>query len=98
MLTTDRSSALDPGTTLSTDGGDLSVASARPTRTAGSSPSPGSDSREQADALRGLALRAPPLDDPSELWVHDMVGATVVTTGGDTVGRAWRWWPTPPPT
>ena len=86
VLTTDRAERLDPGTTLSTDHGQLRVVSARPHQDRWIVSFAGRHSREQADALRGLALRAPAFDDPSELWVHDMVGATVVTTGGDTVG------------
>ena len=30
---------------------------------------------------------AAPADDPDELWVHQLVGATVVTTTGEAVGR-----------
>jgi 16S rRNA processing protein RimM len=47
----------------------------------------GCTTREHADALRGQALRAAAVEDPAELWVHDMVGAAVVTVGGDSVGR-----------
>ena len=85
-LTTDRVERLDPGTVLSTDRGDLTVDAARPHQDRWIVTFAGYAGREAADGLRGLALRAPALDDPAELWVHDMVGATVVTTAGDTVG------------
>ncbi len=43
--------------------------------------------REDADALRGLALFAEPLDLDEVLWVHELVGATVQTTDGRDRGR-----------
>ena len=43
--------------------------------------------REDADRLRGLLLRAEAVDDPDEMWVHDLIGAEVVTVGGESVGR-----------
>jgi 16S rRNA processing protein RimM len=86
VLTTDRTERLDPGTVLHTDRGDLTVTSARPHQHRWIVTFAGHDDREGAEALRGLTLRAPAIDDPAELWVHDMVGATIVTTGGDTVG------------
>ena len=41
----------------------------------------GVDSLEAAEALRAVDLRASPLDDPSALWVHELVGAEVVRQG-----------------
>lgn len=38
--------------------------------------------REAADALRGQVIRAEAIDDPGALWVHDLVGAVVVTPDG----------------
>ena len=34
--------------------------------------------RDAADALHGALLLAEPIDDPTELWVHELIGATVV--------------------
>ena len=34
--------------------------------------------RAAADALHGAVLLAEPIDDPSALWVHELIGATVV--------------------
>ena len=87
VLTTDRVERVDPGTVLSTDHGDLTVAASRPHQDRWIVTFAGHDTREQAEALRGRALRAAPLDDPAELWVHDMVGADVLTTAGDKLGR-----------
>ena len=38
----------------------------------------GVSTREQADELRGSELRAEPLDDPDELWVHELIGTRVI--------------------
>jgi len=38
--------------------------------------------RNQADALRGLELKATPIDDPDELWVHELIGCAVVDSSG----------------
>jgi 16S rRNA processing protein RimM len=47
----------------------------------------GVSDRDAADALRGTVLRAEPLDDPDELWVHDLIGADVVESDGTARGR-----------
>jgi 16S rRNA processing protein RimM len=41
---------------------------------------------EDAEALRGVVLRAPPLEDDSVLWVHQMLGAKVFDTTGQDLG------------
>jgi 16S rRNA processing protein RimM len=86
-LTTDRVERVDPGTVLTTDLGELTVAASRPHQDRWIVTFAGHETREQAEALRGQVLRAAPLDDPAELWVHDMVGAEVLTTAGDRLGR-----------
>jgi 16S rRNA processing protein RimM len=42
--------------------------------------------REAADALRGAALMAPPVDDPDALFVHELIGSEVVETTGVSHG------------
>jgi 16S rRNA processing protein RimM len=43
--------------------------------------------RTEAEALHGQALFAEPLDDPDTLFVHDLIGSTVVDAGtGDELG------------
>ncbi|HEX3839444.1 MAG TPA: ribosome maturation factor RimM [Acidimicrobiales bacterium] len=42
---------------------------------------------EAADRLRDTELFAAPIDDPSELWVHQLVGARAVDTAGSQLGR-----------
>ncbi|HKA82560.1 MAG TPA: ribosome maturation factor RimM [Acidimicrobiales bacterium] len=85
-LTTDRVERLAPGTVLSSDAGDLKVAAARPHQRRWIVSFEGYTGRDAADRLRGLALRAAPIDDPGALWVHDLVGSEVVTVGGELVG------------
>jgi 16S rRNA processing protein RimM len=93
-LITDRDERMQPGAELHSDAGTLVVASARPQHGAHSQPSGATTgrqsrtrwvvlfedhvSREAAERLRGLTLRAEPIDDPDELWAHDLVGAEVV--------------------
>ncbi len=43
-------------------------------------------SREDAEALQGSVLSAEPLEDPDELWVHDLIGAPVQLGDGSSVG------------
>ena len=43
-------------------------------------------SRRAADELHGAELTADAIEDPEELWVHELVGATVVDQHGITRG------------
>jgi len=42
--------------------------------------------RAAAEALQGVTLRAAPIDDPDELWVHELIGARVITVDDIDVG------------
>ena len=86
-LTTDRLERLAPGAVLATDAGELEVRSARAHQDRWIVSFADCGSREDADRLRGLLLRAEAVDDPDEMWVHDLIGAEVVTVGGESVGR-----------
>lgn len=46
----------------------------------------GLDIREVAGALTGQFMFAEPIDDPDEMWIHDMIGATVVEVDGTERG------------
>jgi 16S rRNA processing protein RimM len=46
----------------------------------------GISDRGAAEALRGATLRAPVIEDPTQLWVHELIGAPVVTVDGVVVG------------
>jgi 16S rRNA processing protein RimM len=85
-LTTDRVERLAPGAVLVSDAGELTVVAARPHQRRWIVAFEGRTDREAADRLRGITLRAQALDEPDELWVHDLVGSQVVTVGGDAVG------------
>jgi 16S rRNA processing protein RimM len=97
VLTTDRDERVAPGAQLFSDEGPLTVESARGPSSRGSRGGErrrwivrfvGYGDRTAADRLRGAVLRAEPLDDPDELWAHQVVGADVVVVGTDVpVGR-----------
>ena len=86
-LVTDRTERLDPGTVLQTDKGPLTVVSAVPHQHRWRVRFEGFSTREEADVLHGLVLRAEPIDDPDTWFVHDLIGCEVVTVGGEAVGR-----------
>lgn len=77
-LFTNRTERMAPGTVLATEAGPLTVEQSTPHLGRWIVSFAGVRSREDADALRGTVLSAEPLDDPDELWVHELVGASVV--------------------
>ena len=87
LLTTDRLERLAPGAVLHTDRGSLEVVASRPHQGGHLVSFAGVSDRNAAEALRGLVLQAPPLDDPDELWVHELVGREVVEVDGTARGR-----------
>ena len=46
----------------------------------------GVDTRQQADALRGVVLYGEPLEDDDAWWVHDLVGCAVEDEDGRRLG------------
>lgn len=86
MMVSNRSERLAPGSVLETDRGDLEVSAARPHKGRQLVSFTGIDSREAAEQLRGLVLRAVAMDDPDELWVHELVGCTVNDGSGSDRG------------
>ena len=77
---------LEPGTWLRSDAGVLEVVAARPHHGRHLVRFAGVADRAAAERLRGLVLRAEPLDEPDVLWVHQLVGAEVVTVAGRSLG------------
>jgi len=79
-------SRLAAGSMLITDRGPLTVAGSRPHQGRHLVRFEGVGDRPGAEALRGLLLRARPLERPGTLWVHELVGATVVSGEGTELG------------
>lgn len=86
-LSTDRVERLDPGSVLETDRGPLTVVEAHPHQRRWRVMFEGFGSREDAEALHGLVLRAEPIEDDDTWFVHDLVDAEVVLGDGTVVGR-----------
>jgi 16S rRNA processing protein RimM len=93
-LVTNRPERLVAGATLQRAAGtmaELVVRHARPFEATGDGRwivlFDGVSSREDAEALRGVLLQAPPLDDPDALWAHELIGAEVVAVSGELLGR-----------
>ena len=85
-LWTDRAERLDPGTSLVTDRGPVTVEGSRPHQGRYLVRLAGVRDRPSADALRGVVLRAPPVDVEGTMWVHELVGAEVVSADGRALG------------
>ncbi len=77
-LVTDRDERTRPGAVFHTDAGPLTLAAARPHQHRWLFRFEGVADRTAAERLAGLVLRAEPLHDPDELWVHHLVGSDVV--------------------
>jgi 16S rRNA processing protein RimM len=90
LLTSNRTERLDPGSVLETANGPLEVRSSRPHKGGWLVQFVGIDDRDQAEAVRNLVLSAEPIDDPDELWVHELIGATVIDQDGVAHGRVTR--------
>jgi 16S rRNA processing protein RimM len=86
-LTSDRSERLAPGAILSTGERDLVVQSSRPHQQRWLVRFEGVHDRAQAEELQGAALFAEALPtEGDELWVHELIGATVQDQAGNTLG------------
>ena len=83
-----RSERTEPGARFRTDRGDLVIDALRPTGERWVVHFEGIDTVDAAEDLRGVVLRAPPLEDPDALWVHELFGAEVVDAAdGRVLGR-----------
>ena len=79
-------SRLAPGSVLSSDRGPLTVVAARPHQGRHLVRFVEVVDRGGAEALRGLVLRARPQERPGTLWVHELIGARVVSSAGAELG------------
>ena len=77
---------LAEGAVLESERGPLEVVAARPHQGRWIVAFAGVADRNGADALRGVVLSAEALDEDGALWVHELVGAEVVDTGGRRLG------------
>ena len=77
-LVSNRAERSMPGSVFVTDEGELVIESSRPFQHRWLMTFVGVRGIEAAERLRDRVLRAPPLDDPSALWVHDLVGSAVI--------------------
>ena len=88
-LSTNRTERLAPGAELHTEG---SVMRVHRSRSAGSegrfvAAFEGVRDRSAAEELRAAVLYAHSLDDPDELWVHELIGSRVFEADGTCRGR-----------
>ena len=86
LLSTDVEDRLKAGAVLHTDRGDLRVERSAPHREGWVVAFEGVADRDAAEGLRGVVLRAEPVDDPDALWVHELIGSEVVDQTGTIVG------------
>jgi 16S rRNA processing protein RimM len=77
-LLSNRAERSMPGSVFTTDDGELTVESSRPFQHRWLMTFVGVRGIDAAERLRDRVLRAAPLDDPSALWVHDLVGSAVI--------------------
>ena len=77
-LTSNRVERVAPGAVLHTPSRVLTVEASRPHKNRYIVVFEGVRSREQAEEIQGSVLSAEPIDAPDELWVHELVGATVI--------------------
>lgn len=84
---TNRTERLDVGAVLCADHGELTVAGARAFQQRWIVQFTEVQDRDAAESLRGQALRAKPIVDPDELWVHELIGMRVCETDGTDRGR-----------
>lgn len=93
-LLTNRLERVDTGSVLFTgtdeapdvDGLTLTVSGSRPHQHRFLVHFEGYRHRNEAEELRGTELWAEPIEDPDELWVHELVGAAVLDTDGAELG------------
>jgi 16S rRNA processing protein RimM len=88
-LTSDRTERLDPGSVLDTDRGPLTVVRSSRHNDRWIVEFDGIEGRAAADTWRGVVLRAEPIEDDEgddAMWVHELIGATVVLLDGTDVG------------
>ncbi len=87
LLTSNRTERLDRGSVLMTNDGPLTVVSSRPHKNGYIVKFEGVNYRDQSEKLRNTVLTAEPIDDPDELWIHELIDAMVIDQDGAERGR-----------
>ena len=85
-LSTNRPERMDVGTVLQSERGPMTVIRSQPHKKAHLVHFEGVESREAAEAARGLTLWAEPIEDPDVVWAHEVIGALVVDQHGTEHG------------
>ena len=87
-LTTDRAERVAPGTQWWVDDREMVVEASRPHQGRYIVRLSGLDDRDAAAALTGTRVYAAPMaSEPDTLWVHELIGASVVGRDGRDYGR-----------
>jgi 16S rRNA processing protein RimM len=87
-LLSNRTQRLDVGSVLSTPSGALlTVLDSRPFKTRWIVTFDGVEDRNSAERLRGTRLLAQPVSEPESLWIHELVGASVLDQVGRDLGQ-----------
>ncbi len=85
-LVTNRLERVEPGAILETKNGPVQVVTSRAQQGFFVVHFAGVDTRDAAEALNGLVLSAEPIDDPDELWAHELVGSFAFDVAGNPLG------------
>lgn len=86
-LWTSRAERLETGSVLTADSGMLTVVEARAFQQRWIVRFAEIQDRDAAECLRGQVLRAEPIVDADELWVHELIGMMVCEVDGTERGR-----------
>jgi 16S rRNA processing protein RimM len=86
QLWTDLTERLDPGSVLQTEKGPLTVEWSRPFQDRWIVQFEGFYDRTEAERWRGTELEAEAVEVPGKLFVHDLVGSTVMDVAGTELG------------
>ena len=86
-LWTNRTERLEAGSVLTAESGPLTVVEARAFQRRWIVQFAEVLDRDAAEGLRGQVLRAAPIIDPDELWVHELIGMMICEIDGTERGR-----------
>lgn len=86
-LSSERPERVAPGTRWFLRSGWVEVLTSRPHQGRWLVTLAGVTDRTAAQRLTNAPIYAEPIDDPDELWVHRLIGASVVDVAGTDVGR-----------